>query len=49
MQGELTPEKKAELKSNVEKVLSAILSDKYECVVKLKFERGAENERKVQR
>lgn len=31
--------KKDAIKSRIEKVLSEILSDKYECVVKLRFEK----------
>lgn len=33
-----------ELKTKIEKILSEILSDKYECRVVLKFEKGEQHE-----
>lgn len=33
------------MKERIEKILSEILSDKYEAKVTLKFEKGAKNER----
>lgn len=34
-----------DLKERIEKLLSDILSDKYDCKVTLRFEKGAENEK----
>ena len=39
--------KRAELKERIERVLSEILSDKHDCVVRLKFEPVAKEEKRT--